>query len=136
MNSRLTLTIGGVLLVAAAAIGCGGGSSTYTPASPSAPPPPPTSSPATAALTITIAGMNGSNSYSPNPATVKAGQAVAWHNADAMPHTATADAGGFDTGNIAPGATSNPITMNTAGSFPYHCTIHGFTMTGVLTVTQ
>jgi plastocyanin len=80
--------------------------------------------------------MNGSNSYSPNPATVKVGQAVAWHNADALPHTATADAGGFDTGNIAPGATSNPITMNTVGSFPYHCTIHGFTMTGVLTVTQ
>jgi plastocyanin len=137
MNSRLTLTIGGVLLVAATAIGCGSGSSAYSsPAAPSATPPPPASSPATAALTISIVGMNGSNSYSPSPATVKVGQAVAWHNADALAHTATADGGAFDTGNIAPGATSNPITMNAAGSFPYHCTIHGFTMTGTLTVTQ
>jgi plastocyanin len=87
-------------------------------------------------VTISIVGMNGSNSYSPNPGAVKVGQTVAWRNADSTPHTATADAGGFNTGNIAAGATSSPITMTTAGSFPYHCTIHGFAMVGTLTVTQ
>ena len=84
---------------------------------------------------ITIVGMNGNLSYSPNPATVKVGQTVAWLNADAMVHTATADVGKFNTGTIGAGATSTPITMLTAGSFPYHCVIHGFTMTGTLIVT-
>jgi plastocyanin len=138
MNSRLTLTIGAALLIAATAAGCGGSGSSYSsPTSPTPLPSSPAPAPSGAAdVTITIVGMNGSNSYAPNPATVKVGQKVAWRNADSIPHTATADGSAFDTGTIAPGATSNPITMNSAGSFPYHCTIHGFTMTGVLTVTQ
>jgi plastocyanin len=133
----MTLTIGGVLLVAATVAGCGSsgtGSNYATPASPT-----PTSTapaPTAANVTITIVGMNGSNSYSPNPGTVKVGQTLAWRNADSLPHTATADAGGFNTGTIAAGATSSPITMTAAGSFPYHCTIHGFAMAGTLTVTQ
>jgi len=39
----------------------------------------------------------------------------------------------FNTGNIGGGKTSAPIAMNTAGSFPYHCSIHP-TMTGTLVV--
>ena len=140
MNSRMTLTIGGVLLVATTVAGCGGsgmGSSYNGPASPTPTSSAPSPAPAAAAnVTIAIVGMNGSNSYSPNPGTVKVGQTVAWRNADALPHTATADGGGFDTGTIAAGATSSPITMTAAGSFPYHCTIHGFAMAGTLTVTQ
>jgi plastocyanin len=140
MNSRLTLTIGGVLLVAATVAGCGGGGMGNSYSSPSSPNPaatPPASSPSSpGAVTITILGMSGSNSYSPNPATVKVGQTVAWRNADSLPHTATADGSAFDTGTLAAGATSSPITMNVAGSFPYHCTIHGLTMVGTLTVTQ
>jgi len=111
--------------------------SNYSPTSPTPTSTAPPATPAPAAnVTITIVGMNGSNSYSPNPGTVQVGQTVAWRNADSTPHTATADAGGFNTGNIAAGATSSPITMTTAGSFPYHCTIHGFAMAGTLTVTQ
>jgi plastocyanin len=91
---------------------------------------------AAAAVTISIVGMDGSNSCSPSTATVNVGRAVAWHNADALAHTATADGGAFDTGDLAPGATSNPITMKTVGRFPCHCTTHGFTTTGTLTVTQ
>ncbi len=140
MNSRMTLTIGSVLLVAATMAGCGGSGmgSSYSPTSPTptSTAPPPTPTVAGANVTISIVGMNGSNSYSPNPGTVKVGQTVAWRNADAIPHTATADAGGFDTGTLAPGATSSAITMNTAGTFPYHCAIHGVTMVGTLTVTQ
>lgn len=86
-------------------------------------------------VTITIIGMNGSQSFSPNPATVKVGQKVAWKNADSIAHTATANAGAFNTGNIAAGATSSPVTMSTAGSFDYHCSIHP-TMVGTLTVSQ
>ncbi len=83
--------------------------------------------------TITIVGMNGASSYSPSPDTVNVGQTVAWHNADASTHTATANGGAFNTGNIGGGSTSAAITMNTAGSFPYHCSIHP-TMTGTLVV--
>ena len=83
-------------------------------------------------VTITIVGMNGANSFSPSPDTVNVGQTVAWHNGDATTHTATATVG-FNTGNISGGSTSAPIMMNTAGTFPYHCSIHP-TMTGTLVV--
>jgi plastocyanin len=152
MNTRMTLTIGGLLLIAATATGCNGGSTNYSPASPTTaitptvtpapdpgypdPTPKPDPVPADPDVMITIVGMDGGNSYSPNPAIVKVGQTVAWKNADGLPHTATADAGGFDTGTIGAGATSRAITMTTAGTFPYHCTIHGFMMTGTLTVTE
>jgi plastocyanin len=134
MNSRMTLTIGGLLLVAATLGGCGGSSSYTSPISPT-PTPTPTPNPGGASVTITIVGMNGNLSYSPNPATVQVGQTVAWFNADSLAHTATADAGAFDTGTLNAGATSSPIAMTTAGSFTYHCAIHGFAMTGTLTVT-
>ena len=122
-----------VLLAASTLVGCSG-SSYVNPASPTSVTPPGGVVPA-ADVTIAIVGMTGSNSYSPNPATVKAGQTVSWRNADSVAHTATADAGAFDTGTIAVGATSRPIAMATAGSYPYHCTIHGFVMTGTLVVT-
>ena len=75
-------------------------------------------------VTITIVANAGSNSYSPDPDTVTVGQTVSWKNNDVGTHTATADAAAWGTGAIAPGATSTPIAMNTAGSFPYHCEIH------------
>lgn len=85
-------------------------------------------------VTINVVANSGSNSYSPSPDTVSVGQTVSWRNQDSATHTATADTGpAFDTGNIAPGATSAPIAMNTAGSYPYHCALHP-AMTGTLVV--
>ena len=143
MKSPLRITVSTLLLVASALtllavstlVGCGGANGGYM--SPTAPSqtPPASGDPVRADVTITIVGMNGSLSYSPSPATVKVGQTVAWRNADSVAHTATADAGGFDTGAIAAGATSRAIVMATAGSFPYHCTIHGLVMAGTLVVT-
>jgi plastocyanin len=128
MSTR-TLTTAAAL-TALLLIGCGGSNSS-APTSPT----PGTGGGATPAdVTITITGMNGSQSFSPNPATVKAGQTVAWTNADSITHTATANGGAFNTGNIAPGTTSGSVTMSTAGSFDYHCSIHP-TMVGTLTVT-
>jgi plastocyanin len=139
MNSRITLTIGGLLLVAATLGGCSG-SNSYTPMSPTpttspTPSPTPTPGPAAGDIVITIVGMDGSLSYSPNPATARVGQTVAWKNADTVPHTATANGGTFNTGTIAPGATSSPIAMTAAGTFPYVCAIHP-SMTGTLSVIQ
>jgi plastocyanin len=84
-------------------------------------------------VTITIVANAGANSYSPDPDTVTVGQTVSWKNNDVGTHTATADAAAWGTGAIAPGATSTPIAMNTAGSFPYHCEIHP-TMVATLVV--
>lgn len=56
---------------------------------------------------------------------VRAGQNVAWVNCepDATPHTATADAGGFDSGTLrSPDAFIR--SFPTAGTFSYHCAIH------------
>ena len=122
---RWTLTLAGAALVALIlSVSCN--SSSSTPTSPSTPV-------ATADVTITIIGMNGAQSFSPNPGTVKAGQTVAWRNNDNTSHTATSDTGAFNTGNIAPGRTSSPILMPTAGVLAYHCTIHP-SMVGTLNV--
>ena len=134
MNFRISMAVGSVLVGALTLVGCGGGSSYSNPAAPT---PIQTSTPASnpADVTITITGSSGALSYSPSPATVKAGQTVAWRNGDGIAHTATADAaGGFNTGTLGPGATSAPIMMATAGTFSYHCAIHG-SMTGTLIVT-
>ena len=77
---------------------------------------------------VSISGF----SYSPASVTVAVGDTVTWTNADAEAHTATADDASWDTGSIANGA-SGTVTFSTAGSFPYHCTIHP-QMTGTVTV--
>jgi plastocyanin len=79
--------------------------------------------------------MNGGQSYSPNPANVTVGQQVRWRNGDSIEHTATQDGSGFNTGLIAPGATSSAVTITTAGTLNYHCTLHP-TMVGALNVTN
>jgi plastocyanin len=79
--------------------------------------------------------MNDNQSYSPNPVSVTVGQQVRWHNSDSLAHTATQDGSGFDTGSIAPGATSAPITLGAAGTVNYHCDFHP-TMVGTLNVTN
>jgi plastocyanin len=84
-------------------------------------------------VTIVINSMSGPTSFSPDPATLQAGQTVAWRNADSMSHTATGS--GFDTGGIPPGGTSAPIAMNTAGRIDYHCSFHP-SMQGKLNVTD
>lgn len=73
-------------------------------------------------LVITIVGDLGNASYSPNPADARVGQRVVWRNADVMTHTATG--GAFDTGFVAASASSAPITMSSAGTFPYQCLLH------------
>ena len=61
--------------------------------------------------------------YNPNPVTVQRGGIVTWTNNDSIPHTSTSDAAGWNSGTLAPGA-SFSMTFQTAGTFPYHCTIH------------
>jgi uncharacterized protein (TIGR03382 family) len=68
---------------------------------------------------VSISGF----AYSPASVTVSVGDSVTWTNNDGATHTATADGGSFDTGNIGNGA-SKAVTFATAGTFAYHCAIH------------
>jgi plastocyanin len=110
--------------IAAATFASACGSSSSSPSSPSA---------AAADVTIQIQGNRGSNSFAPNPTTMRVGQTVAWHNADTIAHDSTQDNGRFQTGTLSAGATSSPIAMSTAGTFTYHCAIHPG-MIGTITV--
>lgn len=124
-----TLAAAGIAVFVLAVVGCG---SSYS--SPSSSTPLPTTGGGggvAADMTLTISGF----AFSPGSLNVKAGQTVAWRNADSVSHTATADAGGFDTGVIAPGATSAPIKMSAVGSLAYHCAVHP-NMVASLTVVQ
>lgn len=71
--------------------------------------------------------------FSPNPIQITAGSTVTWTNATGPTHTSTSNTGVWNTGNIAPGATSTAVSFPTAGTFPYHCAIHP-SMTGSVIV--
>jgi plastocyanin len=90
-------------------------------------------------VTITVVpnAMNlQGNAYSPDTATVSVGQTVRWVNSDAMVHTATADGGSFNTGNIgANGGASAIVTITGAtGVRQYHCSVSGHDMQGWINV--
>jgi plastocyanin len=120
------VTIASALVITFVALlyqaGCGGSSSPTTPAG--------GGGGGATPMIITIVGNNGSQSFSPNPASVDSGQAVAWKNADSTTHHIVQDGGGFDTGNLAPGATSAAFSVG-GGAISYHCSIHP-TMVGGL----
>jgi plastocyanin len=98
--------------------GYGSGSTTtaMTPSTPSA---------ATNAqiVTVNVVAIRGAQSFSPNPATLPAGVQVVWHNVDSVTHRVVLDNGSVDTGNLAPGASSQPMTIGASGA-SYHCSIH------------
>ena len=67
--------------------------------------------------------------FSPEVVTVVIGvnNTVRWVNDDSAPHTATSDATGvFDTGIIAAGDSSSPVTLATQGTYAYHCSLHSW----------
>jgi plastocyanin len=76
--------------------------------------------PAPAAVTVSMTNF----AFGPRELTVKAGTTVTFTNGDRAPHTATADGGQFDTGNVAPGA-SGTLTLSQTGTFRFFCRLHG-----------
>jgi plastocyanin len=89
------------------------------------PTPTPTPTPPSGTVTINVVGINGAQSFSPNPATLPAGQMVVWHNVDSITHRVVLNDGSLDSGNLNPGASSLPMTINVpAAGDPYHCSIH------------
>jgi plastocyanin len=61
--------------------------------------------------------------YDPDPVQVAMGGKVTWQNRDSAPHTATADDGSFDTGNLEEGKLGSQ-SFKKAGTYAYFCEIH------------
>jgi plastocyanin len=78
--------------------------------------------------TVTMANV----AFGPASITVSVGTVITWQNNDGISHTSTSDTGIWDTGTIPPGG-SKTTAFNTAGAFPYHCTVHPM-MTGTVIV--
>jgi plastocyanin len=117
---RSATLLAGLAIVAAA--GCGGDSGSDTTTGPPSSPPP-------ASNTVSVSN----NSFSPATMTVAPGTTVTWQwAAGAVDHNVT-----FDDGDHSPTQSSGTFarTFSSAGTFPYHCTIHqSLGMTGTITV--
>src|SRR5262245_48261620 len=75
-------------------------------------------------------------SYEPKIVNASIGDSIVWTNKAFSNHTATSEDDGktFDTGEIKPGNSSSPVTIEVEGEFKYHCKIHGKTMSGLVVV--
>lgn len=119
MNMRAFVRAGAVVIFGVSIWGCGGYGSGSN-ANPSTPTPQLIPS---GVVTINVVGINGALSFSPNPASLPAGQMVVWHNVDSISHHVLFNDRSVDTGNLDPGTFSQPQAIGAAGG-PYHCTIH------------
>ena len=118
MRFHIVARLGAVALVLTCS-GCGGGSSGSPNTPTTQPPPAPSGGPAT----IAIVGDRGAQSFSPNPGSPGQNQMVIWRNGDSVTHRIVLNDGTFDTGDIAPGASSAARQLSNDG-VNYHCSIH------------
>jgi plastocyanin len=74
--------------------------------------------------------------YEPKSLEVTRGQEVTWVNQDDVPHTVTADDGGFESEQLGEGDEFTERFLED-GTFAYHCEVHGKDrMSGKITVTN
>jgi hypothetical protein len=74
---------------------------------------------------VACGGYDSSSPTAPNNSAPPPSDAITinvWHNVDSTTHRVVLDDGELDTGNIAPGAFSQAMTL--VGPGPYHCSIH------------
>ena len=117
---RAFVTVSALIGIGLGMCGCGGSSYSTGSSSPNGPTPATSSS---GVLTINVVAINGAQSFVPNPATVPSGQMVVWHNVDTITHHVVWNDRSVDTGDLAPGASSQSMTIAAAGG-QYHCSIH------------
>lgn len=76
-------------------------------------------------------------SFDPKVLTIKAGDSVEWENKSYTEHSATSDSEGvFDTGLTPPNKKTKAVLFSKAGTYPYHCSMHGKAMSAQIVVTQ
>jgi plastocyanin len=120
LSKRFALVVLTLIVTAA----CGG----YSSAPSTAPSPSPTPSPSPGGSTSSVAIPVGAESlgnraFSPDELNVTVGATVMWTNGDSVSHTSTSNAAGWNSGTIPPGG-SFSFAFQSAGTFPYRCTIH------------
>jgi plastocyanin len=114
--------LAGASLALIIAMGCG---SDYAvpPTTPSPAPDPAPGSPVSAISIPVGAEALGNRAYTPPDLDVAVGTTVTWTNTDSEGHTADSDVPGWNSGIIPPRGTFS-VALRTAGTFPYHCSIH------------
>lgn len=91
-----------------------------------------------AANTVQATETAGGSTFVFEPATItiKVGDTITFDNTGQAPHTATADDGSFDSGNLDAGAKFTTKPFTTPGTIPYSCTYHkALGMVGTIIVT-
>jgi plastocyanin len=107
---------------------------TATATPPGAPTPTPTPPAATATVEV---GADGEMRFrdqtsGTNQTTISVGSTVHWTWVDSF-HSTTSDTGVWDSGQFGEGHAFDH-QFNSAGTFPYHCTVHGQAMNGTVVV--
>lgn len=123
------------LLLSATAFACGGGGSSSSVTGPP-PPPPPIPSGSTTSLTIT------NNHFSPATDTVSVGATLTWTWDTCMGDGYGGSTCGSHSVQFDDGSSSSAIKSSgtfsrmfaEAGTFTYHCAVHGAAMTGTVIV--
>jgi plastocyanin len=87
------------------------------------------------AATVSISIVNSTAGFSPKTASGAIGTTFTWKNSDSIDHTSTQNSplSLWNSGHIVAANTFSK-TINFAGSYPYHCTIHPLTMKGTVKV--
>lgn len=115
------VTAGTVIALGLGIWGCSGSGYSSGSGNPASPAPPSSGS---GVVTINVVAINGAQSFSPNPATVPAGQMVVWHNVDTITHHVVLNDRSVDTGDLPAGTSSQPMAIAGSGAGQYHCSIH------------
>src|SRR5205807_1129130 len=133
ISMRALVTAGLVVAASIGTMSCGGNSySSGGSGTPTSPTPPATGA---GVVTINVVAINGAQSFSPNPAMLPDGQMVIWRNVDNTTHHVILNDGSVDTGNLAPGASSQPMAISSGGR-QYHCSIHPVMVGSINQATQ
>jgi plastocyanin len=83
---------------------------------------------------VVMVGAGNANSFSPATVTIQAGQSVTWSWVSGF-HSVVSDSTPKAFADSAQQASGQfTVKFPTAGSFPYHCGIHGAMMTGTIVV--
>jgi plastocyanin len=97
---------------------------TATPAATTEPTKAAASTPTTEANASEVVVNIQNSKFDPNPLTIPVGTTVRFVNNDSAAHTATADDGSFDSGNLNKGQDFT-FKFDKAGTFAYYCKYHG-----------